>query len=213
MTRWPWRRSPRSAPARVPFPAHPGAGSAALLSAARGVLHPPVRAELLGAAGFRALGEQLAAEHGGAARAGRAAPFFPRLRENIATLHEAHRAIAQQERQGRHVSPAGEWLLDNIHLVVAQTREVHDGLPRRYFRGLPVLLHDSAGLGGLPRVYAIAWAYAAHADSAFAPALLTEFLLPGQLLEFPRVDWPVVLAKSRVPKAVAEALRRWRRQN
>ena len=176
MTRWPWRRSPRSAPARVPLPAHPEAGSAALLSAARGVLHPPVRAELLGAAGFRALGEQLAAEHGGAARAGRAAPFFPRLRENIATLHEAHRAIAQQERQGRHVSPAGEWLLDNIHLVVAQTREVHDGLPRRYFRGLPVLLHDSAGLGGLPRVYAIAWAYAAHADSAFAPALLTEFL-------------------------------------
>jgi hypothetical protein len=58
--------------------------------------------------------------------------------------------------------------------VVAQTREVHDGLPRRYFRGLPVL---SAGpLAGLPRFYAIAWTYVAHADSAFEPRLMVELL-------------------------------------
>ena len=89
-------------------------------------------------------------------------------------LHQAHAAIAQQERKGRHISPAGAWLLDNIHLVVAQTREVHDGLPRRYFRGLPVL---AAGpLAGLPRVYAIAWTYVAHADSAFEPHLMVELL-------------------------------------
>ena len=129
---------------------------------------------MLGSAGFVLAGRELAQSHGKPARKGSALPFFPRLRENIAVLHEAHRAIAQQERNGRHISPAGEWLLDNIHLVVAQTREVHDGLPRRYFRGLPVLA--SGPLAGLPRVYALAWAYVTHADGAFTPALLVDFL-------------------------------------
>ncbi len=151
----------------------------ALLAPSRGALQPPIRDELLGAAGFSLIGHTLACQHGEPVRGGGAVPFFPRLRENIAVLHEAHRAIAQQERNGRHISPAGEWLLDNIHLVVAQTREVHDGLPRRYFRGLPVLADGD--WAGLPRVYAIAWAYVAHADSAFEPALLIEFLRAYQL--------------------------------
>ncbi len=150
----------------------------ALLSPTRGLLQPAIRAELLGTAGFQQHGHSLALAHGEPRAAGGAAPFFPRLRENIEVLHGAHRAIAQQERNGRHVSPAGEWLLDNIHLVVAQTREIHDGLPRRYFRGLPVLV--AGPWAGLPRVYAIAWAYVSHADSAFEPRLLTEFLLAYQ---------------------------------
>ncbi len=150
-----------------------------LLAPARGALQPPIRDELLGAAGFGLIGHSLALQHGEPVRGGNATPFFPRLRENIGVLHEAHRAIAQQERNGRHVSPAGVWLLDNIHLVVAQTREVHDGLPRRYFRGLPVL--SGGDWAQLPRVYAIAWAYVAHADSAFEPALLVDFLRAYQL--------------------------------
>ena len=185
MTRRPWQRRPAAnwsrrwmrlfsrTPAplkslRRPLPWQ------TLRPAAPGAHEPPIRAELLGAAGFHQLGLDLALSHGDPARAGRAAPFFPRLRQNIAVLHQAHAAIAQQERKGRHISPAGAWLLDNIHLVVAQTREVHDGLPRRYFRGLPVL---AAGpLAGLPRVYAIAWTYVAHADSAFEPHLMVELL-------------------------------------
>jgi len=174
MTRWPgW---PRPAAPRADGSAHwlGQVSGAALLSTTRGALEPPIRTELLGAAGFNHHGHELAQSHGVAQRAVRAAPFFPHLRQNIATLHEAHRCIAQQEAAGRHVSPAGEWLLDNIHLVVAQTREVHDGLPRRYFRGLPVLTDGT--LAGLPRIYAIAWAYVSHADSAFVPALLVDFL-------------------------------------
>jgi len=141
---------------------------------ARGALQPPIRAELFGTLGFAGHGHALAREHGQTAQFRRTAPFFPRLRENVTVLHEAYRYIADRERAHRHIGPAGEWLLDNIHLVVAQTKEVHDGLPRRYFRSLPVLA--SAGLGGLPRVYAIAWAYVSHADSAFEPAMLVEFL-------------------------------------
>ncbi|OYT87445.1 MAG: carbohydrate-binding protein [Burkholderiales bacterium PBB6] len=164
-SRWPWQQAAPDTAAHW-------------LEPARGLLEPPIRAQLLGASGFCAEGHALALSHGAPGKAGRARPFFPRLRDNIGVLHAAHRYIARQESLGRHVSPAGEWLLDNIHLVVAQTREVHDGLPRRNFRGLPVL--KEGPLAGLPRVYAIAWAYVSHADSAFEPALLVEFLLAYQ---------------------------------
>ncbi len=172
MIAWPWPRAAQAAGARQRRQLQ------ALLAPQRGALEPPVRAELFGAAGFVQHGRALAMAHGLAARQPGYTSFFPRLRQNIAVLHEAHAGIAQQERNGRHVSPAGEWLLDNIHLVVAQTREVHDGLPRRYYRSLPVL--SGTPLDGLPRVYAIAWAYVAHADSAFDPALLAAFLCAYQ---------------------------------
>jgi cyclic beta-1,2-glucan synthetase len=141
-------------------------------------LELPIRAELLGHAGFAQRGAQLAAAHGTPSPSRRPSAFFPRLRQNIAVLQQAHRTIAAQAARGTHVSPAGEWLLDNIHLVAAQTREVHDGLPRRFFRRLPVLA--APPLAGLPRVYGIAWTFVAHADSAFEPLLLQDFLCAYQ---------------------------------
>jgi cyclic beta-1,2-glucan synthetase len=100
--------------------------------------------------------------------------FFPRLRDNLRILREAHRYIGQQATTGYDVSPAAEWLLDNFHLIEAQLREIADGLPRRYFRDLPVLQEEP--LVGLPRVYGVAWAFVAHTDSAFDEELLVHFL-------------------------------------
>jgi cyclic beta-1,2-glucan synthetase len=74
------------------------ARQAVLLDPSRGELQAALRSNLLGAAGFDQLGRELAAEHGVPAAPSWATPFFPRMRENIAVLHEAHRAIAQQER-------------------------------------------------------------------------------------------------------------------
>ena len=145
----------------------------AILDPARGALEPPIRAEIFAAARFRQHGRSLGEAHAARLRTSRSA-FFPRLHDNIAVLREAHRYIGSQERSGRHVSPAGEWLLDNFHVVVAQIKEIHDGLPRRYFRDLPVLV--DAHLAGLPRIYGVAWAYVAHTDSAFDEALLVDFL-------------------------------------
>ena len=89
-------------------------------------------------------------------------------------LREAHRYIGEQATTGYDVSPAAEWLLDNFHLIEAQLREIDDGLPRRYFRDLPVLQEEP--LVGLPRVYGVAWAFVAHTDSAFDEELLVHFL-------------------------------------
>ena len=145
----------------------------AILDPSRGAIEPPIRAEIFAAARFRQHGRSLGEAHAARSRTSRSA-FFPRLHDNIAVLREAHRYIGSQERSGRYVSPAGEWLLDNFHVVVAQIKEIHDGLPRRYFRDLPVLV--DAHLAGLPRIYGVAWAYVAHTDSAFDEALLVDFL-------------------------------------
>ena len=146
----------------------------ALLMHQLGALEPPIRGAMMGAIGFAQHGHELAHLHGAARKSRRAKQFFPRLHENVVALRKAHAYITALERAGRHISPAGEWLLDNMHLVLAQSREIQTGLPRRYFYSLPVL--DSAPLTGMPRVYALSWSYVAHTDSAFDPALLIEFL-------------------------------------
>ncbi len=138
------------------------------------MIEAPIRAESFGAARFEQHGLSLGLAHAVCVRSKRGTPFFPRIADNIRVLREAHAYIGLQEIAGRHISPAGEWLLDNFHVVQAQIKEIHDGLPLRYFRDLPVLAQ--AHLEGLPRIYGIAWAFVAHTDSAFEPALLTVFL-------------------------------------
>ncbi len=155
-----------------------GAEAVALLNPARGALQPPIRAEIFGSARFRQHGHSLGEVHVARLRARRADAFFPRIQENIRVLREAQHYIGLQARSGHHVSPAGEWLLDNFYVVLAQLKEIHDGLPRRYYRDLPVLLDEH--LAGLPRVYGVAWALVAHTDSAFDEELLVDFLVAYQ---------------------------------
>lgn len=150
-----------------------GSEALALLEPARGAVETPIRAEIFGATRFAQHGRSLGQAHPARVNA-RAAPFFPRLQDNIRVLREAHAYIALQESAGHHVSPAGDWLMDNFSVVMAQVKEIHDGLPRRYFRDLPVLVE--AHLEGLPRVYGVAWAFVAHTDSAFDASLLAHFL-------------------------------------
>ncbi len=149
-----------------------------LLNPARGAVLGPIRSEIFGLQRFAQHGRSLGDTH----RAGRAssfaATFFPRLRDNITVLREAHRYIGTQASTGYDISPAAEWLLDNFHLVEAQLKAVHEGLPRSYFHALPVLLDEP--LAGLPRIYGVAWAFVAHTDGAFDEELLVRFLCAYQ---------------------------------
>ncbi len=157
-------------------PLLPGAAkqALALLDPARGALEAPIRAEIFGAQRFQQHGHSLGESHVEVVRARPSTAFFPRLRDNITVLREAHHYIGLQERSGAPVSPAGEWLLDNFHIVATQLHEIHAGLPRRYFLDLPVLV--GVHLAGLPRIYSVAWAFVAHTDSAFNDELLVTFL-------------------------------------
>jgi len=149
-----------------------------ILDPARGAVEPPIRAEIFGPQRFAQHGRSLGATHRAKRLRSHAATFFPRLRSNIRALREAHRYIGEQARTGYDISPAAEWLLDNFHLIEAQLEQVHEGLPRDYFRALPVL-HDEP-LAGLPRIYGVAWAFVAHTDGAFDEDLLAHFLLAYQ---------------------------------
>jgi cyclic beta-1,2-glucan synthetase len=134
----------------------------------------PIRSEIFGLQRFAQHGRSLGATHHTQTERVRTAVFFPRLRDNVQALRLAQRYIAEQAATGYDLSPAAEWLLDNFHLIEAQLKEVRDGLPRRYFRALPVLRDEP--LAGLPRVYGVAWAFVAHTDGAFDENLLVHYL-------------------------------------
>jgi cyclic beta-1,2-glucan synthetase len=154
----------------------PGAHQALgdLLDPARGPVLPPIRSEIFGLQRFAQHGASLAETHRAVTSGTHATSFFPRLRGNIHALRQAHNYIGKQASTGYDISPAAEWLLDNFHLIEAQLKEVHEGMPRSYFRALPVLVGEP--LAGLPRVYGVAWAFVAHTDGAFDEALLLQFL-------------------------------------
>ena len=145
-----------------------------ILEAGRGVAQAPIRSEIFGLQRFAQHGRSLGVTHRAAKPGILAGTFFPRLQENIRMLRKAHRYIGSQAKNGYDISPAAEWLLDNFHLIEAQLKEIHDGLPRSYFRTLPILQDEP--LAGLPRVYGIAWAFVAHTDSAFDDEVGVQFL-------------------------------------
>ncbi|MGH7513798.1 MAG: GH36-type glycosyl hydrolase domain-containing protein [Gemmatimonadales bacterium] len=61
------------------------------------------------------------------------------------------------------MSPAGEWLLDNLHVVQEHIREVRESLPRGYYQELPELA--AGALAGYPRVYEIAITLISHTEA------------------------------------------------
>jgi len=146
-----------------------------LLLARHGEIQPPIRAELFGAQRFEQHGRSLAqAQTIRPSGRGHGPDFFPRVEENIQALRQAYDYIALTSRSGHYVTPAAEWLLDNFHLIEAQLHQIREGVPHRYYADLPKLAGKP--LEGLPRVYGIAWAYVAHADSVLDPVLFTAFL-------------------------------------
>ena len=145
-----------------------------MLDAARGPALEPIRSEIFGLARFEEHGRSLAASHRAARAVFGSATFYPRLQSNIESLRASHEHIASHALSGQDISPGAEWLFDNFHLIEDQLREIHEGLPARYYRTLPVL--QDAPLQGLPRIYSIAWAFVAHTDGAFDETLLVHFL-------------------------------------
>ena len=149
-----------------------------MLGSADGAPEAPIRSEIFGLQRFAQHGRSLGETHRATALGSGTTVFFPRLRDNLAVLRLAQHYIGSQAASGHDISPAAEWLLDNFHLVEAQLKAIRDGLPKRYFRALPVL--QDPPLAGLPRIYGVAWAFVAHTDAAFDEGLLVHYLLAYQ---------------------------------
>jgi len=123
----------------------------------------PIRGELLGP-------QQLAERARELAAAERLAPgrkglprarLLARLEETRRILEAAHDRLAAVGEEV-DVGPAGEWLLDNFHVVREHIREVREGLPKGYYRELPELLNGP--LAGYPRVYELAITLISHTE-------------------------------------------------
>ena len=100
--------------------------------------------------------------------------IIDRLGDNADALLGAYREICVAVADGKTVTPAAEWLIDNYHLVEEQIRQTRADLPRGFYRQLPKLADGP--LAGHPRIFGLVWAYVAHSDSRFDPASLTDFV-------------------------------------
>ncbi len=141
----------------------------------------PVRQELFGAERLEQHAASLAAAQRVTDRPRAVRSLRARLDDDAAALLTAYRTSATEVALGHGVVPAGEWLLDNFHVVEAQVREVRDALPPGFYRQLPKLAEGP--FAGYPRVLGLAWAYVAHTDSDVAPELLGRFITAYQRVQ------------------------------
>ncbi|MDP3417294.1 glucoamylase family protein, partial [Falsiroseomonas sp.] len=141
----------------------------------------PVRAEIFGIERLEMHGKSLAAIQSVTRRQSLGDPLGRRLADNAARLLECYVGMVQAVDEARPVTPATEWLIDNFHLVERQIRAVQVHLPPSFYRQLPKLANGP--FAGYPRVFSVAWAYVAHTDSSFNPAMFTRYLRAYQTVQ------------------------------
>jgi cyclic beta-1,2-glucan synthetase len=140
-----------------------------------------LRAELFSSERLEQHAASLAAAQGVTRRRSARRTLDVRLKDNETVLLAAYRAIGAAVGEGRSITPAAEWLLDNYHLIEAQIREIREDLPPGFYRQLPKLAEGP--LTGYPRVFGLAWAYIAHSDSRFDPDTLHLFVRAYQRVQ------------------------------
>ena len=140
---------------------------------------PPLRAELFSTDQMEQHGVRLASAH-------RLAPgrvrdqLLSRLAANEGVLIETCDRLTAAIAAKHRITPAGEWLLDNLYLIEEQIRTARRHLPKGYSRELPVLAAGSSV--GLPRVYDVALETIAHGDGRVDPESLSRFVAAYQTI-------------------------------
>jgi cyclic beta-1,2-glucan synthetase len=134
----------------------------------------PIREELFSIERLEEHARSLAAAQPVTPRPVRGHPLAGRLADNATVLLDCHRAIAKATDEGRAITPAAEWLLDNYHLVERQIDDIRSDLPAGYYWQLPKLADGP--LAGFPRVLGVTWAFVAHTDSRFDPEMLCRYV-------------------------------------
>lgn len=98
-----------------------------------------------------------------------------RLAESEAALIKTYQVLTGVSAAGQHVTPAGEWLLDNFYSIEEHIRIIKHDLPKKYEKGLPQLvshfLHEC-----YPRVYDIALQIIEHGDGRWDLENLNRFI-------------------------------------
>jgi cyclic beta-1,2-glucan synthetase len=125
---------------------------------------PPIRSDLFSLDRLEEHARSLAAAQP-VGKAGQLTALPKKLRQNVSDLTENFVLLAKVAKAGHPITSAGEWFLDNFHIVEEQARQVQRDLPASFYRELPKLTEGP--LTGFPRVYSIAWAIVAHTHQAW----------------------------------------------
>jgi cellobiose phosphorylase len=140
----------------------------------------PLRAALFSSDQMVAHGRLLAGRHR-LSRRYRPDPLLARLADNQRTLEEVAAALRQAVARDRTITPAAEWLLDNMYLIDEEIRTARRHLPRGYSRELPRLAGNTEEADGTtPRVYDLALEAIAHTDGHLGRGTLSRFLAAYQ---------------------------------
>ncbi|MCE9549838.1 MAG: cyclic beta 1-2 glucan synthetase [Betaproteobacteria bacterium] len=137
----------------------------------------PLRSELFSADQMELHGRILAASH---AVSPKRSPdqLLARLAANESTLISVCSVLTATVKANHRLTPAGEWLFDNFHLLEEQIRTAKHHLPKNYSRELPCLVRGSSA--GLPRVYDIALQTISHGDGRVDTETLSRFVAAYQ---------------------------------
>ena len=137
----------------------------------------PLRAELFSAEQMERHGKTLAHQHTVRNRRGDARLLL-RLGDNEAVLQTSCQLLMESVQSGRRITPAGEWLLDNLYLIEEQIQLARSHFSKWYSRELPVL--SSGPSKGLARVYDMALELIAHGDGRVDTESLNRFVAAYQ---------------------------------
>jgi cyclic beta-1,2-glucan synthetase len=135
---------------------------------------PPLHRELFNLEHLKRHAKAFALTHEVAAGPG-PDQLLPRLSENEAILLSAYEQLSAAVHAKQAISPAGEWLLDNFHLLQEQIRTSRAHLPSHYSRELPHLASGKSK-GEIPRVYDLALEVIAHVDGRVDYENITTFV-------------------------------------
>jgi cyclic beta-1,2-glucan synthetase len=165
---------------------------------------PPLRSEIFSVERLEQFAQTLATEHKTIIRKGRA-QLLPGLEDNARKLEAAYKNLVDAISDGRTISPAAEWLVDNYHIVEEQLREIRQDLPKGYYNELPKL--SEGALEDYPRIYALALALIAHTDSRLDTNTLRRFIIAYQTVSPLTIGeiWAVAIS---LRLALVENLRR-----
>jgi cellobiose phosphorylase len=104
--------------------------------------------------------------------------LLARVSANQAVLDRACTLLTEAVQAKRRLTPAGEWLLDNIYLIEEQISIARRHLPRGYSEELAQL--DAGPSAGLPRVYDIVLHAIAHGDGRVDAESLSRYVAAYQ---------------------------------
>ena len=138
----------------------------------------PLSAEIFSVERLEQYARVLAQEHKTVVKKKGRAELLPRLEDNGRKLIAAYHTLIGSIKEGRAITPAAEWLVDNFHIVEEQLREIREDLPRSYYHELPKLSEGELKL--YPRIYAVAVALIAHTDCRLDTETLRRYIAAYQ---------------------------------